>query len=145
MIERKISMKTFVKILRVVLIVLNIFLALTALAGCIQLLEGTYAPSVDYLASSLFKDYTIPGLSLGLIVGGSALAAFIFLLRKSKFGTLAAAAAGISIMFFEFVEVLIIGSPDGVARTLQIFYFGLGTLIVVVSFGAWFLDLLAEQ
>jgi hypothetical protein len=137
-------MKTLAKILRVVLIVLNFFLSLTAVAGCIQLVEGTYAPSVTMLAGSPFKDYTIPGLSLGLIVGGSALVAAIFLLRKSKFGTMLAATAAITIMFFEFVEVLIIGSPAGVARTLQIFYFGLGTLIVVASFGTWFLDLLAD-
>jgi len=137
-------MKPFAKILHVVLIVLNIFLSLTAVAGCIQLVEGTYAPSVTMLAGSPFKDYTFPGFSLGLVVGGSALAAVIFLVRRSRFGIISSATAGVVIMFFEFVEVLIIGSPAGIARTLQIFYFGLGTLIVVASFGAWFLGLLAS-
>ena len=44
-------------------------------------------------------------------------------------------------MFFEFVEVMIIGSPAGIVRTLQIFYFGLGTAITIASMGTWFLDL----
>jgi len=138
-------MKYFRKTLYIALIVLTIFLALTALAGGIQLLEGTYAPSVDMLNSSLFKDYTIPGLALGLIVGGSAIFAAVLLIRKSKYSILFATTAGVIIMFFEFVEVLAIGSPVGVARTLQIFYYGLGTVIVVVSMGTWFLDLQITQ
>jgi hypothetical protein len=134
-------MKRFEKSIHVTLIVLTIFLALTALAGCIQLLEGTYVPPVEMLNGSVFKDYTFPGLALGLIVGGSAAFAAVLLIRKSKFAVLFATTAGIVIMFFEFVEILIIGSPAGVARNLQIFYFGLGTAIVIVCMGAWFTEL----
>jgi hypothetical protein len=97
------------------------------------------------LEGSPFRDYTIPGLALTAIVGGSALFAALLLLRKSKYATLFAATAGVIIMFFEFVEALSIGSLAGVARTLQILYFGLGTLIVLVALGLWFLDLRAEQ
>jgi hypothetical protein len=136
-------MNLFRKILYVILALLTIFLALTGLLGGIGLLAGFNAPPVDQLQGSMFKDFTIPGLSLSLIVGGSALLAFILLLRKSKFMILFSTTAGIIIIFFEFVEVLVIGSPAGVARTLQIFYFGLGTLIAALSMGTWFLDLLA--
>lgn len=135
-------MKLFKKILYVALIVLTIFLALSAFAGGIQLLEGTYAPPVDMLSGSIFHNFMIPGLALGLIVGGSALFAAILLIRKSKFATLFATTAGIIIMFFEFVEVLAIGSPAGAARFMQILYFGLGTLIVIVSLGTWFQNIL---
>ena len=134
-------MKTFKTFLHVALIILTIFLALTALAGAIQLLEGTYAPSVDLLKGSFFTDYTIPGLAVGLIVGGCAIFAAVLLIRRSRYSILFAVTAGVIIMFFEFVEVLSIGSPVGIARTLQIFYFGLGTVIVVASMGNWFLDL----
>lgn len=134
-------MKTFKTFLHVALIILTIFLALTALAGCIQLVEGTYAPPVEMLNGSIFKNFTIPGLALGLIVGGSAAFATVLLFRKSKFSILFAATAGIIIMFFEFVEVMVIGSPAGVARALQIVYFGTGTAIVIASMGTWFLDL----
>jgi hypothetical protein len=137
-------MRLFRKTLNIILIVLTIFLALTAVAGGIALIANLNTPPVAMLEGSLFRDYTIPGLALAVIVGGSALCAAILLLRKSKFGPLAAAAAGVIIMFFEFVEALIIGSPVGVARNLQIFYFGLGTLIVVVAMGLWFLDLRAQ-
>jgi hypothetical protein len=137
-------MKLFEKTLYIILIILNIFLALSAIAGCIQLLEGTYAPPVDVLKGSIFKDFTIPGLALGLIVGGSALFATILLFRKSKFSILFSTTAGIIIMFFEFVEVLAIGSPPGGALELQILYFGTGIAIVVASMGTWFLNLQAN-
>ena len=134
-------MKSIRKTLYIILIILDIFLALTAFAGGIQLLEGTYAPSVETLNGSIFKDYTVPGLALGLVVGDCAVFAVVLLIRKSKFAILFATTSGIVIMFFEFVEVLAIGSPAGIARTLQILYFGIGTAIVVASMGTWFLDL----
>jgi hypothetical protein len=134
-------MKSFRKTLYVILVILTIFLALTALAGCGQLVEGTYAPSTEMLNGSVFKNFIIPGLALGLIVGGSAAFAAVLLLRKSKFAVLFAATSWVIIMFFEFVEVLVIGSPAGIARTLQIFYFGLGTVIEIFSMGTWFVDL----
>jgi hypothetical protein len=48
-------------------------------------------------------------------------------------------------MFFEFVEVLVIGSPAGPAFALQVFYFGLGVVIMVVSLGQWFLELQVDS
>ena len=134
-------MKLFIKILRITLVCLTFFLALSGFAGGVGLLAKFNAPPVSQLEGSPFKDWTIPGLSLFLIVGGSALFAAILLLRKSKFALLFSATIGIIIMFFEFVEVLVIGSPAGIARTLQIFYFGLGTTITVASMGVWFIDL----
>ena len=136
-------MPTLTKSISILLIVLTIFLALSAVAGGIQLLEGTYAPPVDLLAGSPFDGYVIPGLALGVIVGGSAFFAAVLLIRKSRFGLLASVAAGLIIMFFEFVEVLVIGSPEGPAFALQVFYFGLGVVIAVVSLGQWFVELLA--
>ena len=138
-------MKLLEKIARIVMIVLNAFLSLTGFLGGIGLLARLNAPPVEQLQGSVFKDFTIPGLALLVFVGGGALWATILLVRKSKYAILFSTTAGIIIMFFEFVEVLIIGSPPGVARALQIFYFGLGTLIVVASLGTWFLKLLVEQ
>jgi len=137
-------MKRFRKILYIILAILTIFLSLTGILGGIGLLANFNAPPVEQLQGSVFKDFTIPGLALFGFVGGSALLAACLLVRKSKFAVLFSATAGVIIMFFEFVEVLVIGSPAGVARTLQIVYFGLGTLIMVASMGIWFLDLLGE-
>jgi hypothetical protein len=135
-------MQSIGNVLRITLIVLTIFLALSAIGGGIALLANWNAPPIAMLEGSLFKDFTLPGLALFILVGGGALSAALLLLRKSKFAILSSNAAGIIIMFFEFVEVLVIGSPAGAARTMQIVYFGLGTLIVVISLGAWFLELL---
>jgi hypothetical protein len=136
-------MKLAAKILRIILIVLTFFLALSAFGGGIGLLAKLNSPPVDYLQGSPFKDFTLPGLSLFVLVGGSALLDAILLLRKSKFALLSAATAGTIIMFFEFIEGLVIGSDPGVARALQVIYFETGTAIMVASMGAWFIDLLS--
>ncbi len=137
-------MKLFGKTLHITLTLLTAFLALTAALGGLALIANFNAPPVEMLAGSMFKDFTVPGLSLAIIVGGSALFAAVLLFRRSKFDILFAATAGIIIMFFEFVEVMIIGSPAGPARFMQIFYFGLGTSIVVAAMGTWFLDLVFD-
>ena len=132
------------KILYITLEILVIFLALTAFLGGIMLLANIYPPPVELLQGSPFKDYTIPGLALSLIVGGSALFAAILLFRTSRFAVMSAATSGVIIMFFEFVQVIIIGSPAGASCFMQILYFGLGTLILIVSMGIWYLDILAK-
>jgi hypothetical protein len=134
-------METLKKTLRILLIVLTFFLAITAVLGGITLMVGFYAPPLDYLQGSIFTSFAVPGLALSLLVGGGALLAAILLLRKNKYGTLFAAAAGIMIMFFEFVEMLVIGSPAGPARFMQVFYFGLGTALEVAALGTWFMEL----
>ena len=129
----------------VTLIVLAGFLALTTFAGGIGLAAGISTPPVSYLNGSIFQNYTVPGLCLFLLGSGSAILATILLARKSQFALLSATVAAIVIMFFEFVEVLVIGSPEGVAQALQIFYFGLGTLISVIVAGIWFIDLWSRE
>jgi hypothetical protein len=135
-------MKSLTQPLRILQIVLTIFLSLTAFGGGIQLLVGFYVPPVEMLSGSPFTDFTIPGLALGIIVGGSALFAAILSIRKNKFATLSCIAAGLIIMFFEFVEMLVIGSPAGPARFMQIFYFGMGTIIIGASMASIFVELL---
>ncbi|HTP00793.1 MAG TPA: hypothetical protein VMJ64_05415 [Anaerolineales bacterium] len=133
------------KLMYPTLVVLTGLLSLSGLAGGIGLLFNLNAPPVEQLGNSVFKDYAVPGLSLFFLVGGSALLATVLLVRKSRYGALSANTAGVIIMFFEFVEVLVIGSPAGVARSLQIIYFGLGTLISVFATGIWFIDLRLQK
>jgi hypothetical protein len=128
------------KINRVILIILTGFLSFTAIAGGITLLIGFFNPPVELLAGSLFSDYTIPGLALAVIVGGGALVSMILLIRKNKYAVLTATVSGIIIMFFEFVEVLVIGS-EGFALALQLIYYGLGILIVIFSISSWYIEL----
>lgn len=133
------------KVANVFLIILTGFLALTGILGGIALLANINTPPLEQLQGSIFTNWAIPGLGLFVFVGGSALLATILLIRKNKYGVLFAMVAGIIIMFFEFVEVQAIGSPPGVAQTLQVFYFGLGMFIAIVSIGIWFTDLSFEE
>ena len=96
---------------RIILIVLTIFLALSSIAGGVGLFTGLNSPPVKLLNDSPFRDYLIPGLALFAFAGGGALLAAILLVRKSGIANPFATAAGAIIMFFEFVEVLTIGSP----------------------------------
>src|SRR5512138_705110 len=128
-------MKLFRHILYIALIVLVIFQSISTILGGIALLANIISMPVELLQGSPFQDYTLPGLALSLLAGGSALFAIILLFRRSKFSILFSTTAGVVMMFFEFVEVLVIGSPAGIARTLQIVYFGTGTAIVVAAMG----------
>ena len=137
-------MKQVRKIIYIILVSLNCFLALTGILGGIALLVGFNAPPPDQLEGSIFNDFLIPGTALLVFVGGSALLAAVLLIRRNRFAVLFATVTGIVIMFFEFVEVLVIGSPAGIARMLQIFYFGLGTTITIISIGILFIDLSSQ-
>ena len=125
------------RFLGIALIVLDFFLAFTAIAGGVGLLFGLNAPPVEMLAGSPFRDYTIPGLALMALVGGGALIAGILTLRRHPNAPLASGAVGLMIIVFELVEVLAIGSPPGMSRNLQVFYFALGLLIIVLAFFQW--------
>ena len=113
------------------------FLALTAVAGGAALLTGDISPGPELLAGSPFNSYLIPGLALLVLVGGSALVATVMLLVRHPLGVAASAVAGVMIMGFEVVEMLVIGSPAGLARNLQVFYFTLGLLITALAGWMW--------
>lgn len=122
---------------RYILIMLDAFLAITALAGGIGLLTGAISLEVELLQGSPFRSYTIPGLALLILVGGGALLATGLLLRLPNLGVLASGATGVMILIFEIVEVLVIGSDPGVARTLQLLYGSLGLLMVLLAAALW--------
>ena len=127
--------------IRITLIVLEVFVALGAVAGGIGLLSGAIPASLDGLKGSLFVDYTIPALSLMIIVGGSMFFAAATIRTGREMGVLASAFAGLVMMIFEIVEVAVIdrmgGSELVVAVVLQSFYFALGLAIFVLSCSLW--------
>ena len=130
------------RFVHVLLIVLAGILGLSAVPGGITLLAGFYAPPVEQLKGSVFSDFTVPGLALLLLVGGSAVLATVLLVRRTRFGHLSATLSGAIVMAFEFVEVLAIGSPPGPARVMQLLYFGIGLALVGLSLIATFIDVL---
>jgi hypothetical protein len=72
-----------------------------------------------------------------VLVGGGALFAAILTWRRHPYAPLVSGAAGLMIIVFEIVEVLAIGSPPGISRNLQVLYFALGLLIVVLALLQW--------
>ncbi len=63
------------KVIRIALFVIEAFIGLSAIQGGIALLRGAFDQwvPVAWLAGTPFSDYTIPGLVLVIVVGGSAL------------------------------------------------------------------------
>ena len=64
-----------VRALRVVLFIVDLFVALTAIGGGIALFTGLESDEripPEWLDGTPFKSYVIPGLILAVVVGGSA-------------------------------------------------------------------------
>ncbi|HEV2237087.1 MAG TPA: hypothetical protein VGR57_10545 [Ktedonobacterales bacterium] len=59
---------------RIALVVVDLFVAVSAVAGAVGLIAGNMVP-LSVLRGTAFADFTIPALLLGIVVGGSALAA----------------------------------------------------------------------
>ena len=135
--------------MRITIFVLVVFGALTTLAGGIGLLTGAIAAPLNWLEGSPFVDYTIPGLALAVIVGGSMIFAAVTILTGREIGVLASGFAGLAMMIFEIVEVPVIdpyaGSSLSVALSLQVFFFGLGLVIFVLAVRLWMTEFRSQH
>ena len=126
-------------ILHIVIGLITGFIAFTAIGGGIALLfgaEGARFP-LEWLEDTPFKSYTIPALLLTIVVGGSALVACIAIFMGHSLALLAAMAAGVIMIGYIVVEVLIFNQePPGPTVTEHV-YFGLGFVAVVVAGYIW--------
>jgi hypothetical protein len=93
------------------------------------------------LQGTPFRDYTIPGLALLILVGGSSLFAVATILTGREVGVLASALAGMITMGFEVVEVVSVESKWGnslsMAATQQTIIFVLGLAIFGLAAYMW--------
>ncbi len=99
------------KIVRITLGVMELFVGLWAVIGGVGLVTGAIPflqMPVEYLQGTPFSDYTIPGLILLIVVGGSFLFAAATILTGREMGVLASALAGLIVIGFEVVEAAII-------------------------------------
>src|SRR6478736_1231761 len=85
------------------------FAALSAIGGAMGLIlfNGMGIP-LEYLRLTPFTSYVVPGLILGVVLGGSALAAMLLLVLRLRSAYLAAFAAGAIMTGCIIVEVLLI-------------------------------------
>ncbi|MFG6444825.1 hypothetical protein ACFXQA_06080 [Microbacterium sp. P07] len=98
------------------------FGAISALVGGALgvVVNGAGVP-LEYLEATPFDSYVIPGLILGVVVGGTQGFAAISTQRRRSYGLLAAAVAGFGMTIWIFVEVTITGYS-----WLQVVFLGLG-------------------
>jgi hypothetical protein len=129
------------QIVRIAAFILDVFVSSTTIAGGIGLLTGAIPASLAWLQGSPFSDYTIPGLALGLLVGGSSLFAAATILSGREVGVLASAFAGLMMMGFEVVEIAVInrfvGSWLSIAVVLQAFYTEAGLAMFSLAAFLW--------
>ncbi len=112
-----------------VLIALLLFGAVSSFGGAVLAIafDGAGVPK-EWLANSPFTSYLVPGLILGVIVGGTQLVAAIALLTRRHWALRMAAIAGFGMMMWIFVELAIILQYS----FLQTLYFGLGGLELIL-------------
>jgi hypothetical protein len=120
--------------------------ALSAIGGGIALLAGTYQDGVlveaggkaqfplEWLQQTPFNDYTLPALILTIGVGGSSLIAAVLVFTNRQEGVLASIAAGLIMVGFILVEVIML--KQGISW-IESLYSGLGLAIAGLSAFLW--------
>jgi len=92
----------------VTLVVMLVFSVLSCMAGAILGIaaNGAGVP-LSYLEGSPFTSYALPGLILGVVVGGTQLAGAIAVLASHPAGMLLSAIAGFGMIVWIFVELAV--------------------------------------
>ena len=122
---------------RLVIVFLGVLIAVSAVGGAVGLLGGAIQFPLAWLDGTPFGSYTLPGLILGIVVGGSALVAALLVLRRHPFGVLAALCAGLIQVGWIVGEVVLVGTSPGVMLTLQVLYAALGAALAVLAANLW--------
>ncbi|WP_194395952.1 hypothetical protein [Microbacterium atlanticum] len=118
-----------VRFSRMTLLIIQAFVAVTALAGGLALMIGSIDPDLasvlippgDYLEGSPFRSYLVPGLLLIVLVAGVHAIAFVAVLTESRWKTMFSAAGGFACAIWIFVQMVYIPFSF-----LQALYFVIG-------------------
>lgn len=124
------------------LAVLVAFMALTTISGAIFVVPAMPHDVLHRGILSLFPDFTIPALALGVLCGGAAVLAFILVLWRPHLGAVAAVVAGAFMIAFELVEIVVVGftpaqTPDQWPAWLQVVYLVVGGALVALGARLW--------
>lgn len=113
--------------IRITLVVVDLFLAVSAIAGASGLVVGFMNVPLSVLHGTPFVDFTVPSLLLGIVVGGSALAAAVIaVFGPRRYETLASAGAGCIVAGWMIIEIALIG----LGSWLQPLYFAVGLVMI---------------
>lgn len=116
--------------IRIALVGVDLFAAVSAIVGAVGLVVGYMDIPLSVLRGTPFADFTVPALLLGIVVGGSALAAAtIALFGPDRIETLATAAAGCVMVGWMTIEIAMIG----LGTWVQAAYLGVGLLMIALA------------
>ncbi len=124
------------------LIGLEVFVAATAIWGAIAVVPTI---PMDWLRQGViapFSDTTIPAVALGVLCGGSALAALVALFLWPRLGAALALVSGVIMVGFELVEILVVGFtpvlyPTQFPAWLQPLYIVIGLATALLGARLW--------
>jgi hypothetical protein len=125
---------------RAALVLLEGILALTAIFGAITVIPNL---PQDWIRGSVFPSYTVPALALGVLVGGSATIAGLAVIFRPMIGAAASVVAGVMIIGFELVEVIVVGftlvtyGAGQPQSWLQVAYITVGAAIAILGARLW--------
>jgi hypothetical protein len=122
------------KFVRIALFVLEVLAVLNTVAGGLALLAGIIRFPPEMLQGTPFSDYTLPGLILAIVVGGSSLVAAATVFLQREVAVLISAAAGLVLAGWIVGEVILLGP---FAVTWQSPYFVLGLAIFGLASYLW--------
>lgn len=123
------------------LVAVDAFTAVTAVAGGVLLATGREDQRfpVEALARTPFEDYTVPGVLLGTVVGGSAAVAAIATLRGDRAGAPASVAAGVILLVWTVGGQLVLVLPTTTVTDVltNAVYLTAGALMVGLGLQLW--------
>jgi hypothetical protein len=119
--------------------VLSGFIAVTAIGGALLVVPDLPR---EWIAGSVFPDYSVPALALGL-VGSLAVVTFVLTIVRPELAGVMAAVSGAGMVAFELVEIAVVGfSPLEYGITepfawLQVVYLAAGSLLAAAGVVLW--------
>ena len=124
---------------RTTLIVLQVFVAFTAVIGAIFVVP---ALPLDWIKAGPMTDFTISAFALGLC-GLAAAVAVVLLVVDPRMGGAASIVAGALMIAFELVEIAVVGfaliehGAELPQSWLQIVYIAIGAIGMVLGYRLW--------
>lgn len=120
--------------------ILNIFTFISAFAGSYYLVNATpLTMPYELLKYTPFNSFLIPGLILGLIVGGSNLVSFILYSIRNKYRYVAELATGVLLSGWIICEYLLIREFS----FLQVIYLSIGGMLILLNFKKFYASMVS--
>ena len=106
--------------------------AVSAVAGGVELVFGfNKSLPLTWLRGTPFSDFVVPGLILGVVVGGSAAVATVATIKRAGAGAAASVIAGMILAGWITGEVLLLNQPH--PTWIELAYFSTGVGLVVMG------------